>query len=133
MGGLHASIEQALRVLQVADLQGAAALVLVLAQLCGGPRQAFVALDTNHNGKISMSEFDSNLRLDFCLDYEAFTGMKLRTLFKEIDTERRGVITQQDFAECHPEIWDKYGRAMLETDPPRNTQSTPKNSEFKTY
>merc|ERR1719220_2332165 len=89
--GLHASIGQALNVLQVADLRGAAALVLVLAQLCGGPRQAFLALDTNHSGKISMSEFDSNLRLNFCLDYEAFTGMKLRTLFKDIDRERHGI------------------------------------------
>lgn len=108
--GVRAPAEQAVKMLKRLGLQGPAALVFVLARVCGDPRLAFLALDSNHSGRLSTVEFDSGLRLRFSLDFEAITGQKLRALFKEFDRKRCGVITEEDFAACCPEVWERYGR-----------------------
>lgn len=122
-GGLRATVERAVAALHRMDgearaageegLQGAARLVFVLAQVCGIPRMAYLALDSNHSGRVSMCEFDSGLRLRFGLDYEAVVAMPppvLRPLFKEFDAKRRGYLAEEDFARCHPDLWAAYGR-----------------------
>merc|ERR1719330_1511602 len=125
-GGLRATIERAMALLERLDeeaarpgatrekLKGAARLVLVLAQVCGVPRMAYLALDSNRSGRVSMCEFDSGLRLRFGLDYEAIAQLEkrpaLRPLFKEFDIRRRGCLTEEDFANTCPEIWREFGR-----------------------
>lgn len=122
-GGLKATAERAVALLKRLDhearargleeLRGAARLTLVLAQICGVPRMAYLALDSNRSGRVSMCEFDSGLRLRFGLDYEAIAAMErpvLRSLFKEFDIRRRGYLIEEDFARCYPEIWTQYGR-----------------------
>lgn len=125
-GGLRATIERALALLQRLDVEaarpgatrekliGAARLVLVLAQVCGMPRMAYLALDSNRSGRVSMCEFDSGLRLRFGLDYEAITKLEkkpaLRPLFKEFDIRRKGFLSEEDFARTCPEIWQEFGR-----------------------
>merc|ERR1712232_389862 len=107
IGGFRSSLYAALKEVRTTDLKGAAALVLVLAYLCGSPRIAHLALDTNRNGKLSMSEFHSGLRLRLCLDYEEITQVNLRTLFKEFDSRKRGVLVEEDLAHCSPDLWEK--------------------------
>ncbi|CAK0892489.1 unnamed protein product [Prorocentrum cordatum] len=102
---LRSAADRALRDLWQTEHRGSAALVFVLARLCGSPRLAFMVLDSNRSGKLAMIEFDSGLRLRLCLDYEAITGMKLRALFKEFDTRRNGVLQLEDLAACHPDMW----------------------------
>jgi len=103
------SLDKALYTLSRTTLEGIQAFILVLAVLCGTPRLAFLALDTNMTGQLSMCEFDTGVRLQLGLDYESIAGMKLRSLFKEFDEERRGYITEDDFANCCPSIWSAYG------------------------
>lgn len=95
------------------NLRGAARLVLVLAQVCGTPRMTYLALDSNRSGRVSMSEFDSGLRLRIGLNYEAISRVErpaLRKLFKEFDIQRKGFLTEQDFARTCPEVWADFGK-----------------------
>mmetsp|Transcript_84834 Transcript_84834/g.186249 ORF Transcript_84834/g.186249 Transcript_84834/m.186249 type:complete len:481 (-) Transcript_84834:58-1500(-) len=125
-GGLRAAVERAMASLRKMDadcklnggstnrpLQGAERLVYVLAQVCGVPRMAYLTLDSNRSGRVSMCEFDSGLRLRFGLDYEAISAMEkpvLRPLFKEFDIRKRGFLTEEDFGRCCSEIWEEFGR-----------------------
>jgi hypothetical protein len=101
--------ESALQSAKRGGMRGAAAIICVLAQLCGNARIAFLLLDNNHNGRISMCEFDNSLRNKLSLDYEAITDMKLRPLFRILDRQKRGVLTEEDLQRCCPEIWEEYG------------------------
>jgi len=99
----------ALEALRESGLAGAAALVVVLARLCGGPRLAFLAIDANNSGAVSTYEFDSALRLRLGLDYEAITGFKLRSLFKEFDTRHCGLVYGVDMVSAFADVWRRYG------------------------
>eukprot|EP00913_Durusdinium_trenchii_P010822 g10151.t1 len=79
LGGSSSRASEALEALRESGHTGAAALVVVLARLCGGPRLAFLAIDANNSGAVSTYEFDSALRMRLGLDYEAITGLKLRS------------------------------------------------------
>eukprot|EP00927_Polykrikos_kofoidii_P068302 TRINITY_DN63664_c0_g1_i1.p1 TRINITY_DN63664_c0_g1~~TRINITY_DN63664_c0_g1_i1.p1 ORF type:complete len:522 (-),score=92.86 TRINITY_DN63664_c0_g1_i1:236-1801(-) len=105
------SVQGAVAEVKKTRLKGAGALVMVLAQLCGSPRIAFLALDGNRNGRISMCEFDNGLRLRLSLDYEAITRMRLTALFREFDQHKRGILQEQDFANCCPLTWQEYGES----------------------
>lgn len=109
MAGLRPSVSAALRELAAGGLQGVQALVFVLAKLCGSSHVAFLLLDINCSGRVSMCEFDSGLRIRLSVDYEEVAQMKLRPLFKIFDTRHRGIITEEDIAACCPEIWHEYG------------------------
>jgi len=137
-GGLKATADRAIALLKKLDqdarrkgvegLKGASRLVLVLAQICGVPRMAYLALDSNRSGRVSMCEFDSGLRLRFGLDYEAITGMDkpvLRPLFKEFDLKKRGYLAEDDFTHCCPEIWAEYGREAWPVSVPERPLATP--------
>mmetsp|Transcript_8567 Transcript_8567/g.19078 ORF Transcript_8567/g.19078 Transcript_8567/m.19078 type:complete len:151 (+) Transcript_8567:2-454(+) len=56
-----------------------------------------------------MCEFDSGLRLRLFIDYEALTGLKLRPIFKQIDSRKKGFVVLEDFETCLPQVWQKYG------------------------
>ncbi|CAE7372902.1 ku80, partial [Symbiodinium natans] len=99
----------ALEALRESGLTGAAALVVVLARLCGGPRLAFLAIDANNSGAVSTYEFDSALRFRLGLDYEAITGLKLRSLFKEFDTRHCGLVYGVDMVSAFAQVWRRYG------------------------
>jgi len=105
------SAEAAVQTAKRSGKQGAAAIVCCLAQLCGSARIAFLLLDNNHNGRVSMCEFDNSLRNKLGLDFEAAAEMKLRQLFRVFDRQKRGVLTESDLASCCPEIWEEYGHS----------------------
>ncbi|CAK9067543.1 unnamed protein product [Durusdinium trenchii] len=109
LGGSSSRASEALEALRESGHTGAAALVVVLARLCGGPRLAFLAIDANNSGAVSTYEFDSALRMRLGLDYEAITGLKLRSLFKEFDTRHCGLVYGVDMVSAFAEIWRSYG------------------------
>eukprot|EP00971_Amphidinium_carterae_P070210 1389367-Amphidinium_carterae.1 len=43
------------------------------------------------------------------IDYEMLTGLKLRPIFKSLDTRRKGYIVLEDFEVAFPQVWAKYG------------------------
>lgn len=92
--------------------QGVAAVVCCLAQLCGSARIAFLLLDNNHNGRISMVEFESSLRNKLSLDFVGAAEMKLQQLFRVFDRQKRGFLTETDLVNCCPEIWEEYGHSV---------------------
>ena len=51
------------------DMDGVPALIEILLRICGTPRIAFLVLDSNHSGRVSMCELDVSLRQRLCLDY----------------------------------------------------------------
>ncbi|CAE7236527.1 unnamed protein product, partial [Symbiodinium sp. KB8] len=67
------------------------------------------AIDANNSGAVSTYEFDSALRLRLGLDYEAITGLKLRSLFKEFDTRHCGLVYGVDMVSAFAHVWRRYG------------------------
>lgn len=89
--------------------RGVVALIRMLAQMCGSPEVAFLAMDVRKSGRLSPSGLNLGLLLGLGLDYVATTGLKLRTLFAALDQRGGGFITSGDLAACHPEEWRTHG------------------------
>lgn len=98
---LRISTEQIVKVVvEEMEMEGVPALIEILLRIAGTPRIAFLVIDGNHNGRVSMTELDTSLRQRLFLDYKIITGLSLRAVFKAFDTSHQGVISECDFCMC---------------------------------
>jgi len=87
---------------------GVAALIEKLASVYGSPQEAFQRLDAAGKGRISMCEFDCQLRHGMLINYAELTGLRLQPLFSKLDVRKCRTITAHDLANICPEIWQAH-------------------------